>query len=570
MTGRLGALVLVVVAAASVYDPAARAAQPKLVALLCVTVLLLSIGLLGRERVFLSPALVSLFGLAALAGFGAAWGPSGGVERAACLGVAVGLAVATRALAPRKARLVACGYAAGLGAVAGVSAVVQGALGARGVALHGGMGNANWLGVVLAAVVLPTVSLAFERGVPRGVRFVAVGVVGVESVAVVVAGSRVAWVALAVGAVTWLLSRRRPTVPWPAMVLVLALTLGMVAAALGAAPHVAARDDGAALTALAGRLGIWRAALDAALDAFPFGSGAGSFGHVFLDAQAGRLAELDVALAARTFENAATAHCDVLHVAVEHGFFGVVLLVASLTFGATGLASSWPAGASAIVVIAVSGVGDDALSLVAVAAMFGLLLAVGERAAPQGPRALAGGVPRAPSLVVCALAVGLLARAALAGWLGTRALHAAEGADPTDRHRKLVSATRLDPRSGDAAFALGVECARLGDLECARTELERSRGLLANVGTDIALGNVALRAGDREAAVRAYRRAVALHPGSFAGHVALAAALVEHGQDVEGARHAELARRVYPGHPKLTQLDERIGRARARRESGGD
>ena len=90
--------------------------------------------------------------------------------------------------------------------------------------------------------------------------------------------------------------------------------------------------------------------------------------------------------------------------------------------------------------------------------------------------------------------------------------------------------------------------------EAAIADLTRSRPLLPQVATDVALGNALLAAGDPAAAAAAYRRALALHPGSFRAHANLVVALRRLGRDDEADRHLGIARRLLPGHPALQEL----------------
>jgi tetratricopeptide (TPR) repeat protein len=89
---------------------------------------------------------------------------------------------------------------------------------------------------------------------------------------------------------------------------------------------------------------------------------------------------------------------------------------------------------------------------------------------------------------------------------------------------------------------------------------------MANVGTDVALGNAHLGTGALGPAIAAYQAALARHPGSFRGHANLAEALRRQGRLAEATQHLEVARRLLPGHPKLAELAERLTRDRQEAE----
>jgi tetratricopeptide (TPR) repeat protein len=240
------------------------------------------------------------------------------------------------------------------------------------------------------------------------------------------------------------------------------------------------------------------------------------------------------------------------------------------------------AEAAALVAFAVCAAGDSPLAQPGIVIPFALVLGASssdlnpKTAQLQPPiqkarRPIRLPYPRAIGAIALGCAALLLAAAA-ATWLGSRKLtRAREGLLPEERLAALASAAKLDPRSGEAALALGLAHLEIGDPQHALRELERSRALLANIGTDIAIGNAHLLAGGPRAgqlAAAAYRRALARHPGSFRARVNLAEALIEIGARAEAQEHLAAARSIYPGHPKLALVAERLRKAIIDAETG--
>jgi tetratricopeptide (TPR) repeat protein len=188
------------------------------------------------------------------------------------------------------------------------------------------------------------------------------------------------------------------------------------------------------------------------------------------------------------------------------------------------------------------------------------------------PRTLVLGVP---ARVVAAVRVAVLATAAILlaesgrGWLGQRRLTAAREAEPEAQRALLAGAARIDPRSGEVALERGLRELDQGHAEIALAELQRSRPLLANVGTDVAIGNAEALLGNPDAAVAAYERALAGNPGSFRAHANLGQTLITLGRLDEGDRHLAIAGELWPGHPRLREMLDRARRARIDREAGG-
>jgi tetratricopeptide (TPR) repeat protein len=328
-----------------------------------------------------------------------------------------------------------------------------------------------------------------------------------------------------------------------------------VAIALGVATTAAAIlivAPGGARHALEGRLWIWRLAARAAAGALPCGDGLGAFPGRFLDLQGDALAGLSPPEAAHRFVNATTAHDDWLEITVETGLPGLLLFAAAI---GAGIVACRRAGARAetatLIAFAVAALADSPLRQPAALAPVALALA----SAPRTLRLRAGARPTAPAVA----ALGLLAAAALipiagASWLGARLATRARDADPERALALLSRAAQIDPRSGEIAFATGVAHLERGEPDAALPELERSRPLLPQVATEVAVGNAHLVSGNAAAAAAAYERALRYDPGSFRAHANLAVALRRLGRDHEADLHLRAARLVWPHHPALAEI----------------
>jgi tetratricopeptide (TPR) repeat protein len=526
------------------WDPAAPAADPKRALVLLVAAAALASVRRSPAPVEVPAAAPLFVAFAALGALSLARGAGPGWRDAATLGGAA-LLMAGASLRPRaEAATVARAAASALGGGAALWTLLQAAGGARGLALHGGQGNPNWLGLVLA-VTLP-LSLSALLRAPRGSqheRLLAVLVLP-QIPALLLAQSRTAWVALAVAGVVTLADRRVPLKRNAA--LALAVAVGAAATLLVA--------HGGALRSLEGRIWIWRLAARAAAGALPWGEGLGAFPHRFLALQGEALAGLPPAEAARRFVNATSAHDDWLEITVEMGLPGLLLLAAAL---GAGIVACRRAGARAeaatLIAFAVAALGDSPLRQPAALVPVALALAC-------APRTLVLSASLGPALRKVALP-GLLAAAALlpvaaARWLGAHLATTARDADPDRMAVLLARAAAIDPRSGEIAFAAGLAHLERGEPDAALPELERSRPLLPQVATDVAIGNAHLIAGDATAAAAAYERALRFDPGSFRAHANLAVALRRLGRDAEADRHLRAARLVWPHHPALVEIAE--------------
>ena len=121
-------------------------------------------------------------------------------------------------------------------------------------------------------------------------------------------------------------------------------------------------------------------------------------------------------------------------------------------------------------------------------------------------------------------------------------------------------------RRAEIALERGLRELDLGYGTLALKELWRSRRLLANVGTDVAIGNAEMLLGHPEAAEAAYRRALARNPGSFRAHANLSQARLALGALEEAERELGIAAELWPGNPRLEEMGERIRKAVFERE----
>jgi tetratricopeptide (TPR) repeat protein len=159
-------------------------------------------------------------------------------------------------------------------------------------------------------------------------------------------------------------------------------------------------------------------------------------------------------------------------------------------------------------------------------------------------------------------AAALLLAASVSTWVAARRLTAAREALPGARRALLASAARVDPADGEIALEQGLFELASGDPEAALVALQRSRALLGNVGTDVAIGNAEMRLGRPEAALAAYEAALLRHPGSFRAHANASEPLLALGRLDEAERHLTLAAQLWPGNAHLAEMWEQLRRAR--------
>lgn len=576
--------------AALFYDPAAGAADSKRVLVLFTAVVALAITLAksakkrGLRRIDVAPACALWLAFVAFSALSLAWGvPSGAAKLGTWVGAA-GLLVASMALPRAEAERAALMAGASIGGVSAAIAVAQFALGARGLAIHGGHGNPNWLGLILSISLPLSVDLALDlRGLGRRSWFLAAAAALATLPALWLSHSRVAWAATAVSLVGWAIVAR-------ALRGGQAIIAGALACSLvvrGAYAHADPTDltpDGSApgsvdaplVTAWDGRVWIWTASVDAAKRALPLGEGLGGFAAAYLDAQGARLSTLEPKVASRRFVNATTAHSDWIEAAVEAGLPGFALLVAAVGSGIVSFLRRaraqrreeepdapeirrWPAGAAALLAFMVCASGDSPMHQPGAVVLVALVLGASPRTTRVGARRFA--LATAAIGLVLAGSAALLAMS-LGGWLCARRITRANEALLDERIGLLASAARVDPRSGEAALALGLARLSIGDARRALDDLAHSRALLANIGTDVAIGNALSVEGEAERAVAAYKRAIARHPGYFRARANVAEALVSLGRLDEAEAQLLVAQSLWPGHPKLAGIAERLRKAR--------
>jgi tetratricopeptide (TPR) repeat protein len=281
----------------------------------------------------------------------------------------------------------------------------------------------------------------------------------------------------------------------------------------------------------------------------------GAFPRLFLDGQSAALAALPIGEAARRFVHATTAHNDWLEIATETGAPGLALFAAAIGCGIVACRRAGArAEAATLIAFAVSAIADSPLRQPGVLIPVALALACAPRTVRLALTAPVTGRVASP-------AVGLLVAAVLlpfAGstWLGARFATAARDADPDRKLALLSRAAEIDPRSGEIAFALGLAHLERGEPAAALADLERSRPLLAQVGSEVAIGNAQLLAGDAGAAAAAYDRALRLDPGSFRARFNLVVALRRLGRDGDADLQLRRARRLWPYHPALAEIGD--------------
>ncbi len=570
-----------------VFDPAALAADPKRVVLLAVALI---VAVLGKRRAPKTYVKYTFMGFVLLTALSAAWGTS--LSDLATFAAAA--LIATTIGSPANARATAMRVALLVGGVASLLALFAFAGGGHGFALHGGQGNPNWLGLLLAVTLPLSFDAVALAGAAGSKRPLLAALAAVQVPALFLAHSRVAWLAAGVSllvaaafAKRRLRSRRRLRGGRAA---VLALGVGAMltvavmlrerptapTAKVIAAAHDSedrAPEDVSAVRSLAGRAWIWRISAHAALDAPFFGAGLGRFPERYLAAQGDALRTLPPREASRRFVNATTAHDEPLQVATESGVLASLLLVLGLSALAVGHLRAGRAGfGAAALAVLVTSLGDSPLRQPAIALLVALLVAAetsrGARS-PANPTMSLAAFPRLrPALAALViLGGGWLLSEATRGWLATHlATTASELVDAHDRDRRLARASRIDPSSGEILFDRGTNALAMGDAALALTYFEASRPRFANVGTFSAMGEAALALGDANRARDAWTAALALHPGSARAHLGLAEA--EHRLDHDDLAEASLhvAKLLLPGDPRVAAMEDRLAEARGDRE----
>jgi O-antigen ligase len=507
--------------------------------------------------------------LLACAGVSALWGiPSGALQLGTWVGAfGAGVAVVRlgRARAVRAARFVALLGGGG----ASLAAAVAFLGGGRGFSLHGGQGNPNWLGLLVCAslpLAIEALAVALRAKPPRRSAVTAAltgAVVLVEGAGLLLSHSRVAWGAAAAAAVVLVVAGGRRSQRARRVVALAgagaALLVAFATASAGRSDRDAISDDVPASVSLHGRAHIWRCSLLAAEQALPFGAGLGRFAHSFLDTQGRVLGALSPAAAARRFANATTAHDDALELAVEAGPIAALFFVAFVVLAVRdALRARWAAGAATLVAFGVASLGDSPLHQPAVVILVALVTAgLPARRRLKAPRT----VLRLAALAGFVLVAGLLAVSTRA-WLGTRARTLADDRVGPARIAALARSLAIDPTAGETLLDLGLAELTAGDADRALLHLDRSRALLANVGTDVAVGDALLALGDAPSASRSFRAALLRYSGSLRARAGLAEALRIERRFDEAEHEAEIARSLAPGDPVVRDLVDRIHEAR--------
>jgi len=342
------------------------------------------------------------------------------------------------------------------------------------------IGYANGLALLSVLGVLLVAGLALEERSPWALLGAAVGA-GVLLLVVWDSESRAALLALAGGAAAWLALRA----PRPGLALTVVIA--------GAAVVLAA----AGLRESHERHAYWSVAAEEAGRTAPLGSGAGTWGRVWL-------VHRGEALSARD------AHSLYLEALSELGPVGLALVLAALVppLVAAARAADLPgvrsaAGAYAAFVLHLGVDWDWELAAVALA---GVLVGASLLLAAPG-RAVA--VPRRPALAALA-AVGLLAAAGLAGNVATQRaadrLHAVDAAGGEHEARR---ATRLAPWAAEPWRLLGEAQRLAGDRQAAAASFRQ--GIDRDPG-DVELWRALARVARGEELRRAVARAAQLDP----------------------------------------------------------
>lgn len=541
------------------WDPLALASAPKLTLLSLFA--LLSAGYAAYRRTPLQLSLPLGLGLATVAfsSLSLLWGSPAGLGQQ-CLLVACGsIALSARAglsQAALRGQLVNLARFLGVGSAGW--ALWQFVSGARGSFVHGGAGNPNWLGLVLAVCLV--LSLPSTKELQSRARWPLLGLLALELTGLWLGQSRVAGFALGFGLVYFALLRFFPRgLYWVALSTAL---LPLLAGWLSQPHQLLDAEAPSWLSALSARRWIWHATLDA-WQAAPLGVGSGDFGSAYLEAQGRMLAQLELRPAARAFQSPGSAHSDWLQCLLEQGPLGFALMLA--WFGSAlrpKAAGGWPRGEIALVVVLVCALADTPLSqpaLVALALLISAAIGTNLRTAMHlrklGPRAW----------WVLLLLLGLTTRAAAASWVAQRSASQARGA-PAQRLELLTQAAQLDPRDADLQLQYGVALIDAGHslraLDAALLSLSLSRSVSAELLRAKALSSL----GEHREALLRLSEARQLSPGSFRINFALAALQLTAGQLDTARTRLKDAELVLPADPGIAVLRKRIEQAQQQRD----
>jgi tetratricopeptide (TPR) repeat protein len=561
------------VAACLIYDPSAKAEEPKCALVLCGATVALGWWLWARRGLTTyhpawgwGAAFVGWTALSAL------WGRPGPLLGNCWGALGLGLVVASRG--DGEARRVVQATAILVAAASSTVVMASWVGGASGMALHAGQGNPNWLGLLLGTSSVLALGALLDAPTSRGVRCGLWATVALCIPALVVSESRVGWVGAVAGFVVLAVgspTRKKRLIVAAVGVVFLAAIAVRSAGPRGSTSSRAARtaaaasghDESRGLVArdntpsasLGGRIFIQRIAAETALGKLPFGTGLSGFARAFLERQGTVLARLTPSEAARRFSNATTAHNDWIERAVESGPLGLVLLVGAWLLAVRGhWRQKWPAGAAALVTSGVEALGDSPLHLPAPTLLVALLFA----ALPGHPTRAVGWSRSASVGAVLLVGCAWLGPRAWSSWLGTRTRTHADAAAPDLRLALLEKSVRIDPWSGEGALALGLERLGRGDAAGALGELTRAVNLLGDVATFVAIGNARLTLDQPEEARAAYQRALRLNPGSARARINLSETLRRLGRLDQAETEARIALTLLPGDARLRELLDAI------------
>lgn len=554
MSARWLPLFVAVTSALSIV-PGAPALVTKTLVLALGAGVLAAVALVGsRHGTLRVNTPIGVWGLLSLwSVLGLFWGNPGGASRLLLLllGLSFAVAVAHRLRPPERRRLFE-GVAVLVGLAIAAAVFLGRLMGTDWAARI--IGNENWHGVALSLTLASSAGAALQkRGRLRGWWTLAAGV---QLAALIATPSRVAWAAAAAACamlVAWRLCCRgsAPSRARAARRLATALvSSSLLLTAVGVAlPRSAPSWGGAAARSLEGRSWIWKVSAAAAARRPSLGSGSGNFGHAYLPEQGRRLSAMPVREASRRFVNATTAHNDFLHVGVEHGLVGIVLLSALLWLLCRRALERSPAQSAMLAAFGICMVGESCLTQPVPVVFLALSTA-----------ALSPRTSRWP--VAVAFASGAVGSALLVqAMLSERALTAADSHAGLERFSYARHAAAVNPRSGEAALTHGLSLLELGRAKQARVELQRSTDLLANAGTHVALGNACQQLDELDPALRHYRVALSQHPALLKALANEAMVLVRLGRLAEARDSLLRAQGLWPGHAALPPVREALRHA---------
>jgi tetratricopeptide (TPR) repeat protein len=315
--------------------------------------------------------------------------------------------------------------------------------------------------------------------------------------------------------------------------------------------------------ALAGRWWIFRHAWQIWVE-HPLGVGAGGFGHAYLASQGRTLQQLSAGVAARAFINADTAHASVMHIFVEQGALGGGLLAGFWICLLRALARAPAPYFCAAISVLLASFGDMALHIPPIALFLGVLVAASpsvRRGARISFRNATTSAPWSMLLSVASMvAVAWLLRALCTAMLANRVRVDASTLPPDEGLRALRRSFAYAPNNGESRLNAGLLAQSFGSIDEAQHDLEISDRELANVGTKVALANLAYGQGNFAAAKAYCQAALTLDHGSLKAHLNLAETCHKMGDVSCAFEELRAAKEIAPFHPKLQDLEERLQR----------